>query len=301
MAFSYVSQGDGATLKPYYGSTGYRTEGPAFTIPVSTAHVSPDTGTQPCLSESVNMALSSGGSCRLYIGDPSRSGYAYSSGFTPGGSVNSSSARTSITRGVSKTLLGGSSYVMGALADGAGLGFLRTGAGTTILLTGGLGVSSSWAGTQQAILYYNTIPSAPSGLTASPGAESGSVDLAWVAPVNNGGATIDGYRIEWSDDDFATVLGSVDDTGSTALSHTVEGLADGVLKFRVAALNAVSRAHAGTPASIRSNVVEVEITSGNVQRYTGSTSETVPMMRYNGSTSSPAQLMRWNGSESVPV
>ena len=44
------------------------------------------------------------------------------------------------------------------------------------------------------------VPGAPTGLTLEVKGPS-RIDLTWTAPVSTGGADIDGYRIEYSDDD----------------------------------------------------------------------------------------------------
>ena len=80
-------------------------------------------------------------------------------------------------------------------------------------------------------------PAAPTALTAT--AADAAVTLNWTAPVNDGGAPITGYMIDYSvmaDFSSPTTVTTTD----AATSYTVSGLANGTLYyFRVAAVNAV--------------------------------------------------------------
>ena len=82
-----------------------------------------------------------------------------------------------------------------------------------------------------------SVPGAPTGLVATPNGGS-QIDLAWTAPVNDGGAPIDGYRIERE-----TGIGNgweliVSHTGSTATSYPDAGLVAGQLyNYRVSGIN----------------------------------------------------------------
>ena len=82
----------------------------------------------------------------------------------------------------------------------------------------------------------NTIPSAPRNLAISQ--ESGTIlNLSWNAPLNNGGDTITGYRIDVSTDgsSFTTLVSS---HGDTSYSHT--GLNAGDTRwYRVYSINSV--------------------------------------------------------------
>ena len=81
------------------------------------------------------------------------------------------------------------------------------------------------------------VPSAPIGLTGS--ITEGVATLVWLEPLNSGGATVTGYRIEQrlgGDDLWAVVVG---DTSSVSTDYAVLGLTEGVsYDFQVAALNA---------------------------------------------------------------
>ena len=83
-----------------------------------------------------------------------------------------------------------------------------------------------------------TAPAAPSALTET--AADAAVTLSWDAPVNDGGAAIINYIIEYSvnaDFSSSTTLPTAD---ASTLSHTVTALTNGTLYyFRVAAVNSV--------------------------------------------------------------
>ena len=82
-----------------------------------------------------------------------------------------------------------------------------------------------------------TAPSAPSALTAM--AADAKVTLSWDAPVNDGGAAITGYMLEYDTDmNFPSPTPAT--TAAAATSHTVSALTNATpYYFRVAAVNAV--------------------------------------------------------------
>ena len=79
-------------------------------------------------------------------------------------------------------------------------------------------------------------PAAPTGLSGAAGVTS--VLLSWASPGDNGGAPVTGYRVEISTDNSLNWATVVADTGSTAATRTIVGLAPGQpVTFRVAAIN----------------------------------------------------------------
>ena len=97
-------------------------------------------------------------------------------------------------------------------------------------------------------------PFAPTGLGATGGA--GKIDLAWTAPVRNGGSAITGYRIEVSYDEGTTWTVLVADTASTATTYAHTGLQPAARRdYRVSGINgegagdASNEAHATTTGS----------------------------------------------------
>ena len=81
-----------------------------------------------------------------------------------------------------------------------------------------------------------TVPDAPTGLVAT-AATSTQIDLMWVAPANDGGAPITGYRIEVSETGAAWAE-LAPNTRSTATTHAHTGLEPGSTRFyRVSAIN----------------------------------------------------------------
>ncbi len=88
-------------------------------------------------------------------------------------------------------------------------------------------------------------PAAPENLQAE-GLEATTATLDWSRPVHNGGARIEGYRLErWTGSVWRAL---VQDTGSTRTRHMLTGLAAAtVYLLRVRALNA---AGAGVPSGV---------------------------------------------------
>ena len=84
-----------------------------------------------------------------------------------------------------------------------------------------------------------SVPDQPTNVAAS-SSTPGQVDLSWVAPTNNGGAEITGYRIQKASGETSTSFSTiVADTGTTATAYTIDtGLTEGeTYRFRVAAIN----------------------------------------------------------------
>lgn len=92
-------------------------------------------------------------------------------------------------------------------------------------------------------------PGAPAGVTAVAGKQS--AQLSWSAPAWIGNAPVTGYAVEGSADGGATWNTVVADTGSTATTFSVTGLAGGSeLSYRVRAINANGIGDASAGASI---------------------------------------------------
>lgn len=109
-----------------------------------------------------------------------------------------------------------------------------------------------------------TTASAPTSLAGTAG--NSAVTLTWLAPASNGGSAITNYAIQISENDGATWQ-NVAKSASTAVSHTVTGLANGTsYVFRVAAVTSAgngtftvktSTLSPRTVASAPTNVVAV--------------------------------------------
>jgi hypothetical protein len=103
------------------------------------------------------------------------------------------------------------------------------GAGTNTLL-----------GSKAVVVAAPTVPDAPTGVAAVPGA--GSAVVSWTAPSNDGGAVITGYSV--------TAAPGGATCSSAALSCTVAGLADGTAySFTVLASNAVGDSAPSDPST----------------------------------------------------
>ena len=93
-----------------------------------------------------------------------------------------------------------------------------------------------------------TVPDAPTGLTAT-AVTATQIDLFWLAPAYDGGATVTGYRIEVSEDGSAwTDLMTNSGSRATAFSHT-DLLPGSKRHYRVSAINRVGPGAPSEPAS----------------------------------------------------
>jgi titin len=97
-----------------------------------------------------------------------------------------------------------------------------------------------------------TVPDAPTGLVATAVSPT-QIDLFWLAPAYDGGATVTGYRIEVSEDGTAwTDL--VVNTGSRATTFSHTGLQPGSERhYRVSAINRVGTGAASVSASAQTD------------------------------------------------
>ena len=92
-----------------------------------------------------------------------------------------------------------------------------------------------------------TTPGTPTDLTGTPG--NGQIQLSWIAPSDDGGSPITGYRIEskaganpWTEQTAST--------GSNATSANIVGLTNGIVyEFRVSAINAAGTGPASDPST----------------------------------------------------
>ncbi len=97
-----------------------------------------------------------------------------------------------------------------------------------------------------------TVPDPPTGLVATASSPT-QIDLTWTAPAYDGGAAIQGYRVEASESG-TTWVAVAGNTGSTATSYAHTGLAPGSRRsYRISAIN---RAGAGTPSAVASAMTD---------------------------------------------
>ena len=107
-----------------------------------------------------------------------------------------------------------------------------------------------------------TVPDAPTGLTATT-VSSSAIDLSWTAPVDDGGASITGYKIEQKigAGGWATLVA---DTGTTDVTYNDTGLTASTLyTYRVSAINSVGTGVASGEASDTTSAEPVAGTSDN--------------------------------------
>ncbi len=107
--------------------------------------------------------------------------------------------------------------------------------------------------------YYQisvAVPNAPTGLTASTGANAGQIDLSWNAPITNGGGYITGYTIEYKQS--GSPNWQTYGTTPTNTYLTVLGLSGSTsYDFRVSATNSKGT---GTASSIASAFTPISYT-----------------------------------------
>lgn len=275
MAFGSVVIGAGAGNKPWFNTNG-NIAGLGFSVASVAAHVSPDVGFMPLRSESVYSEVS-GGVQIFALWEGNGTGGVGSGAIDPPGSADAASGRTGFTLAIAKAMRAATTYIVGIQQSSGGVGFMRTTSGSTTLWNSGFGAVSSWAGTGRFTVNYNTIPSAPLNLQAVPGANPGEIDLSWDLPSSTGGLAIDGYKIERSINNFASIENTTN-TGNTSRTRTVTGLTPGQeYKFKVSARNAVSASHAGTPHSVRSNIATATAKSAGAKRWDGDSFEGTPI------------------------
>lgn len=304
MAFGSVTIGSGASYLPWFATDENRTQN-TWSITSDAAHLSPSTGTMLCQTESAKSSVS-GGELRYYVANVNGGSFVDSDSGNPSGTADSSSTRYSLTlSNMAKTVVAGTTYWCGIVnKTTTGVGFLRTASGTTYERDSAWTSEGSWAGTAYMVIYYNTVPSKPLSLSATAGVNLGEVNLSWAAPSSNGGLAVNGYKIEWSTvSNFASIAGSIADTGSTATTRTVSSLTPGTTYyFRVAALNAVSDAWGGGASSPYSSSANAAARAVG-KRWTGS-AETpiVTAVRWDGAAEVPITVMkRWDGTQEVDL
>jgi hypothetical protein len=165
-------------------------------------------------------------------------GYDVYEGTSPGGESSTPANGT--------TLVTGTTYTVTGLTGSTPSYF-------TVKAVNGLG--SSTASTEASATPTTTVPSAPTGLSATPG--PGKVTLQWTAPGTSGDGTVLGYDVyegtSTGGEATAPVNGSTPVTGT---SYTVTGLANGTTYwFTVKAVNAKGSSAASgqataTPATV---------------------------------------------------
>jgi len=120
-----------------------------------------------------------------------------------------------------------------------------------------MGESAQASSATAMISATNSIPDPPTSLIATPSGPN-IIDLSWDAPINTGGASITGYRIEVSEDGGTNWIDLETNYKETIYSHT--GLTERSLcHYRVYAINSDGR------ESSSSNVAEATTTSGAVR------------------------------------
>ena len=103
---------------------------------------------------------------------------------------------------------------------------------------------------------FNTVPSSPLGLTATP-TSSSQINLSWSAPADNGGTLINGYKIERSTNGGVSWSTLVANTTNTSTTYSDTGLSTAkTYTYRVSAIN-----HVGTSSPSNTTSATTDVTS----------------------------------------
>lgn len=152
----------------------------------------------------------------------------------------------------------------------------------------------TFAGTLGGSVEWIESPNSPTGLAAvSSPTTPGAIDLSWNAPSDNGGASIEGYRIQYSTSPtFASGVTTIDH--GTSRTRTITGLTPGVVYyFRVAAKNEVTEL-AGTTSTYSST--DSALVLSGMKVWNGSSWRPASVRVWDGSAWRPATVKVWNGS-----
>ena len=106
-----------------------------------------------------------------------------------------------------------------------------------------------------------TVPNAPTGLTAT-AVSSSQVNLSWIAPTNNGGSPLTGYKIEtkvgagsWST--LAANAGTITTYSNTGLTPSTD------YTYRVSAINSVGPSVPSTQVLATTQPIQSSVTQNN--------------------------------------
>ena len=111
-----------------------------------------------------------------------------------------------------------------------------------------------------------TTPGAVTAFSVVTGVETGTLDLTWKAPTDDGGTPITGYKIQWATGREAAETEDIDD--GTAISHTITGLKIGVqYRVHIQAMNGAGLGAITAPANSEERSVSpaTTVSSGSVR------------------------------------
>jgi hypothetical protein len=272
MAFASYSNGASRSGFSFNGFRPPYKIGRSFTMPTISGRNAPDksgTAAQPCLivelTIHVNGLNTSSANTQFAIWNSNGTGGGYSSSFNL--PSTSGTDASSVSRSLTKTAFGGTGYIAGFTKRNSETFTWDedNGFGGSIIRDNGSdggdfdndGIYDS--GSLIFSVDYNVLPTAPSGLTATPSGTS--ISLSWSAPSSDGGTSITGYRIQRSTDNrnWTTLKAN---SNSTTRSYTDNGLTAGTTYYyRVAAHNAVSEAHGTTYSGPYSSAANAQISA----------------------------------------
>ena len=120
-------------------------------------------------------------------------------------------------------------------------------------------INSAGSGTYASPVSATTLPSVPTGLTATPASDT-QINLRWVAPTNTGGVAITGYQLQVSED--GTTFTDLHRTNGTTLSYEHRGIPRGTTRYyQIAAISSVGRGAYSSPMSATTHDVPVAPTN----------------------------------------
>lgn len=110
-----------------------------------------------------------------------------------------------------------------------------------------------------------TVPGAVGKFAVAAGSVSGTLDLTWEAPADDGGTPITGYVVQWATGREAPSMAQIDDGSAT--SYTITGLKIGVeYRVHIQAVNGAGEGAITAPASAeqRTATPSTSVSSGSV-------------------------------------
>lgn len=105
--------------------------------------------------------------------------------------------------------------------------------------------------------WLSTPPTVPQNLNATASSPT-KINLNWVAPTNDGGSPITGYKIERSTDGGSNWSALVVNTGNTDTTYADSGLASGITyTYRVSAINSIGTSSPSNTASVTTSSISI--------------------------------------------
>lgn len=236
--------------------------GKSFTFPTITGRDAPNqTGSaaQPCLIYQVSIDVqglnTSSASTQFGVWNSNGSSGYYSATTSLSSTSSTNAAKTTLSLSAPKPVFGNTTYIVGFTkrntqtftwdVDTTKSGsIIEDDAGST----GNFDNDGNYeSGSLVFAIGYYQLPIAPTVVVASKGV--GGVSVSWVAPTDNGGTAITGYRVDRSTDGttWSNIVANTFSVATTYLDSSAVG--GSTYYYRVAAHNLVSTTHGGSYSS----------------------------------------------------